>query len=217
MIEESAPELITNPFIVFEEVGAIIGREVFNAPVESKKDSILLFESAISKICGVPLPDVPVTVSPTTPAAVGAIVLAAVFAGTLTKKELLLISVERIVENAGAPPVVALRYWPVVPFEMEERVSAAVVKRSVLLPPNVATPVPPCPTLTVPVLVKFFDASVNTTFDAVRPVKLIVPEEEIPVRPEIAPVALMLPLLAIVNSVAPLADAVKISLELLPV
>ena len=97
----------------------------------------------ISKMSGVPVPAVPFKLNETTEFAVGATVLAAVDAGTFTKKSLLVISPEDMVANAGAPPVVALRYWPVVPLVIDERVSAAVVKRRVLDPPNVDTPVPP--------------------------------------------------------------------------
>lgn len=45
--------------------------------------------------------------------------------------------------KAGAPLVVAFKYCPVVPLAIEERVSAPEVYNSVLVPPKVATPVPP--------------------------------------------------------------------------
>lgn len=92
---------------------------------------------------GVPVPVVPVTVKPTTELAVGATVLAAVDPGTLTRKSLLVISPEAMVAKAGAAPVVAFKYWPVVPLVMEDRVSAAVVNSRVLAPPKVVRPVPP--------------------------------------------------------------------------
>lgn len=63
----------------------------------------------------------------TTPLAVGDTVLLAVVPGTLTRKSLLVISEESIVENAGAEPVVALKYCPVVPLVTQARVSAAEV------------------------------------------------------------------------------------------
>ena len=78
----------------------------------------------ISKMSGVPVPAVPLRDSETTEFAVGATVFAAVEAGIFTKKSLLVISPEDMVANAGAPPVVALRYWPVVPLAIEAKVSA---------------------------------------------------------------------------------------------
>ena len=70
------------------------------------------------------------------------------------------------------------------------------------------SPVPPCPTETVPVDVKFFDASVKTTLEAVSPERFTVPLLLIPVSPVIAPVAVMSPLPATVNFVTPEEDAV---------
>src|SRR5205085_1278440 len=102
-------------------------------------------------------------------------------------------------------------YCPVVPLLTEERVSALVVNRRVLAPPKVWTPVPPCPTETVPVEVKFLDPSVKTTFPAVRPERFTVPEDVSPVNPVRVPVAVIFPLLATVKTVFPLADAVKTS------
>ena len=66
-----------------------------------------------------------------------------------------------------------------------------------LFPPNVVTPVPPWFTPTVPVEVKFFAPSVNTTLLAVSPEKLTVEDAfkvvvETPVAPVIAPAPLML-------------------------
>jgi hypothetical protein len=59
----------------------------------------------------------------------------------------------------------------------EESVSTAVVKRRVLAPPKVVTPVPPWFTPTVPEDVKFLLPSVKTTLLAVKSEKLTVPEE----------------------------------------
>ena len=89
------------------------------------------------------VPVVPFTVNPTTLFAVGVIVFTAVVVGTFTKKSLLVISPLTIVANAGAPPVVAFKYCPVVPLVTEARLSAVVVYKRVFVPPNVVSPVPP--------------------------------------------------------------------------
>lgn len=54
-------------------------------------------------------------------------------------------------------------------------------------PPNVATPVPPWSTPTIPVDVRFSDASVKTTLEGSSVEKLMVPEEDIPVAPLTTP------------------------------
>ncbi len=77
------------------------------------------------KILGVPVPEVVLSDSDTTSLAVGVTELAPVVDGTFTKKSLLLISPEEMVANEGAPDVVALRYCPVVPLAIEDKVSAA--------------------------------------------------------------------------------------------
>ncbi len=110
--------------MVLEEVGATIALRVLKAPVESKYDWVTLEESMIFKMFGVPNPVVPLRLIETTPSDVGATVFAAVDPGTLTKKSELVISDEEIVANAGAAPVVAFKYCPVVPLLTEERVSA---------------------------------------------------------------------------------------------
>src|SRR5207253_1934462 len=50
----------------------------------------------------------------------------------------------------GTPPP-SVTNTPLFPVAIDERVSAAVVYRIVLTPPNVVTPVPPCATVNVPV------------------------------------------------------------------
>ncbi len=69
-----------------------------------------MLPSTIFKILGDPVPEVSLRVIDTTLSAVGATVLADDVAGTLTKKSLFVISPDRIVANAGAPLVVALKY-----------------------------------------------------------------------------------------------------------
>ena len=61
------------------------------------------------------------------------------------------------------------------------------------------------------VAARLLDPSVTTNLDAVRPDKVMVPDDEIPESPAIVPEAVMLPVDPIVNSVAPEAEAVKIS------
>src|SRR5260221_7372343 len=76
---------MTKLLIVLEEVGAVIGRVVVNAPVASKYDLIASVEIAISRICGAPTPVVPLRVSETVLPAVGVTVFCAVFGGVWTK------------------------------------------------------------------------------------------------------------------------------------
>jgi len=135
---------MTIPLIVLLLVGAVIAFAVISAPVLSKYDCLtgVAVLSNISNTFAL-VPVVPFTVNPTTLFAEGEIVLAAVVVGTLTKKSVLVISPEEMVANAGAPPVVARKYCPVVPLVILERLSAVVVKRIVFVPPNVVNPVPP--------------------------------------------------------------------------
>lgn len=70
------------------------------------------------------------------------------------------------------------------------------------------TPVPPWPTDTVPVEVKFFEESVNTTLEAVRSEKLMVPDEEIPVAKDKAPELMTSPLIVLVAVGAVMAPVV---------
>ncbi len=63
----------------------------------------------------------------------------------------------------------------------------------------------------VPVVARLEEESVVINLDAVNPESVIVPLEEMPDSPEMVPDAVILPVLPTVNSVAPEAEAVKIS------
>lgn len=124
---ERAPLSMIKLLMVLEEVGAVIAWVVTKAPVLSKYDLVIFPLSIIFKILGVPVPVVPFKDRETTLLAVGETVLAALLPGTLTRKSLLVISPEVMVAKAGAAPEVALRYCPVEPLVMEDRVSVAEV------------------------------------------------------------------------------------------
>ena len=123
-----AVELMTMPLIVLLLVGAVIALEVTKAPVVSKYDC-LVGVPVLSNISNTfaEVPVVPFTVKATVLFAIGLIVFAAVVVGTFTKKSVLVISPLVIVANAGAPPVVARKYCPVVPLVILAKLSAVVV------------------------------------------------------------------------------------------